>query len=315
MLNKIAIIPEIFVADDLHALDRELDFLWDYIFDNCLIVIPKNDAWIDYIKAYMPSRLQAKTFGCIRRMMNAKRFIITNSSADDDWYKWGKRMLLEYNLDAIVLPTINRSLCECKEETIIDFPLRPSQESLINLKKSKCQIVQTKEDDLEKTLKPILEYARILRVIDPYVNIGTWSQSSISIASKLLGYSLKKEKSITCRFELFISEGKAKLTRKQAGESKELRKIWEPIWNIIRNNGHYFQIVVLGKQDGQKELHDRFILTDQCGVMLSTGFSCDKPAHPQVWMMLPENSYRIITDMYVSNPLYPVKNKFQFPLS
>jgi len=321
MLYKIAIIPEIFVSDDFRTLDRELDFLWDYIFDNCLIIIPRNNIWIDSISAInMPSKLREKTFRYLRRVKDANRFIVTNTSLNDgDWYEWGARVYSDYSLHAVVMPQKKRVLYKSKDERVIDFPVTPSQDVLLELKRSKCQISQTTEEDLEKTLKPILEYARILRVIDPYISsTKSWSQSSIEIASKLLGCSLKKEHSYTCKFEIYISEGKAKksgLTKKQARESRELMTVWEPIWEIVRKEGHSFRVVVFGNDNNQKELHDRFILTDQCGVMLSTGFSCDTPAHPQVWIMLPENSFRAITDLFIFNSPYPVRSQFQFPHS
>jgi hypothetical protein len=163
-----------------------------------------------------------------------------------------------------------------------------------------------------------LEYARILRVVDPYLNTKLWARNSIKIASSLLGCSLKKEQNYSCKFEIYISEGKAEkagLSKKQARESRELMIVWKPIWEIIKLNGHSFRVVVLGNNNNQKELHDRFILTDQCGVMLSTGFSCDKPAHPQVWIMLPESSYRTITDLFVFDSPFPVRSQVEFPFS
>jgi hypothetical protein len=260
----------------------------------------------------MHSKLREKTFSHIQRMKDANRFIVSNMVLENnDWYSWGRKVASTYELYALVVPSRNRPSYQ-ENIPIIDFPMMPSQDLLLQLKTSKCKLIPTNEEDLERTLKPILEYARVLRIIDPYVNTAPWSKNSIEIASKLLGHGLKKEQDYKCTLEIFSSEGKSRLNKHQARDAGELKKVWAPIWEIVKSYNHSFRVVIFGKEPGQKELHDRFILTDQCGIMLSTGFSCDKPVHPQVWILLPESSYRTIANVFTTTPSYPISGQTQY---
>jgi hypothetical protein len=195
----------------------------------------------------------------------------------------------------------------------------------MEIRDSGCRIVNTTEEETRATLRPLLEYAKTLRIVDPYMSTNIWSLKSLEIASELLGCGLFN-RNFLCSIEFFVADGKFsysenlnrdpknRIARKQLNDSRILRDIWSPIFSKLHNQyGHIYKTTVFGQDQKKRELHDRFILTDQCGIQLSAGFTCDDPPHSQVWMIFPEGSYKLMTDTFVFRKPYPIIAQYQYP--
>jgi transposase-like protein len=68
----------------------------------------------------------------LQQNAHSNRFIITNTTINNgDWYEWGARVFYQYDLYAIVTPQKKRILFQGKNVRFIDFPIRPSQDTLV----------------------------------------------------------------------------------------------------------------------------------------------------------------------------------------
>lgn len=315
MLFKIVITPDVFTLSNVESLERDLDFLWDYVHENCILFLPNGNEWTEHILKFKSSQfIHDKTTRYLNRMKDENRIVTSGIPVkDENWIEWALTIYKEYELYAIIMPKNKRIALRLHGNRYIDFPLNPTQPAVAELKNAKFCSIITDEINLEVNLKPILEYARVLRVIDPYLNTKPWSENSIRIASKLLSGSLQNNK-YSGLFEIYLSAKKSQIRREELSDPRRTLNIWQPMLDkFYKEYGVRFQVTIFGNYENQKGLHDRYILTDQCGVELSTGFSCDKPVHPQTWKLLPKTSFSKITNMFVFNPPYPIKAQFKYP--
>ena len=172
MLYKIAITPDVFDYDSIYSLDREIEFLWDYLSDNCLLFLPENGNWAKYILYKNMSQITRDSILChLKRLHDLNRIITTNIPlVNGDWLRWALEVFSECDLHSIITSKSTRIKANISGAQFIDFPLTPTQYKLAEIKDGKSRDVITSEEELRKNLLPLLEYARVIRVIDPYIN-------------------------------------------------------------------------------------------------------------------------------------------------
>lgn len=143
-------------------------------------------------------------------------------------------------------------------------------------------------DEYRTALGPILRHAKALSLIDPYMN----SQESrfydtISICSNLLGQ--RGHTRLRGRIDIHVEAGK----QMPAGATMTAHfDLWERrLRPLIDANDHRFRVFLWESLPGSGTMHDRYILTDQCGISIPGGLDCRAHSHPNStdWSLLDED--------------------------
>jgi hypothetical protein len=126
---------------------------------------------------------------------------------------------------------------------------------------------QTK-DNMQKLLAPILAYAEIAKVYDPYFNFSrTDYVDTLNIICKTLGYGHGEKQ--TALLEIHTSI-KVILDRNDTIDWKILDSYPQIISNLEEIYGHSIKFYIWEDKRDNK-WHDRWIVTDQCGITIGKG--------------------------------------------
>jgi hypothetical protein len=135
------------------------------------------------------------------------------------------------------------------------------------------------EDQLKANLKPLLRYASRATLIDPYLTCRTDRFfNTVQQAADLLGnHDGQQERGliqIHAGDPLYYGEDEHK------EPAKDRLDRWErDLKPVIAQWSHKFEVFLWRNRPGSKTFHDRYIITDQCGVSVPGGLDFgDDPA-------------------------------------
>jgi hypothetical protein len=142
--------------------------------------------------------------------------------------------------------------------------------------------------DYRAALTPILRHAKSLALIDPWLN----SQQSryfdtVTICSNVLGQ--RGHARLQGRIDIHAEAGKQKPDGRTIADHLTA---WEQkVRPLITGDGHRFRVFLWESLPGSESMHDRFILTDQCGVSTPGGLDCRTHSHANStdWNLLDED--------------------------
>ena len=116
-------------------------------------------------------------------------------------------------------------------------------------------------------LTPILRYARSLVLIDPYLNPEkSRFFKTIEICSGLLGLRIGNDK-LAGRIDLHSDANRQNSNFSLANWKRKLQPLAD-------KDKHRFRIFLWESKPDSESMHDRYILTDQCGLSIPGGLDC-----------------------------------------
>jgi len=144
-------------------------------------------------------------------------------------------------------------------------------------------------ESYKSALTPILRYAKSIALIDPWLN----SQESryfdtVSTCSNLLGR--RETARYHGRIDIHAEAGKQKPTGLSVAD---YFSAWErKLRPLTKADGHRFRIFLWESLPGSESMHDRYILTDQCGLSVPGGLDCRTHSHANStdWSLLDEDA-------------------------
>mgnify|MGYP001439642880 CR=1 FL=1 len=146
----------------------------------------------------------------------------------------------------------------------------------------------------QNTLAPILRNAKKIHFIDPYFNC--WEQryiNTINIIHQLLNANSQTQKKI------FIHAGYDGEKNWFPGSRTSFKKgitMWrDKVDDLAKSSTHKFSIVIwkIKPYPNNTRFHDRYILTDQCGIIVPYGFDCfNMQGAETIWSMI-SNTQRV----------------------
>jgi hypothetical protein len=152
--------------------------------------------------------------------------------------------------------------------------------------------VKKREEDYRAALAPILRYARALTLIDPYLNSHeSRFFNTVRICSELMGK--RGHAPLPGRIHI---HAEMKRQRPDGDSSKDYLDAWEKKLRRMKNkDGHRFKVFLWESLPSFETLHDRFILTEQCGVGVQGGLDCraESAANKTLSSLLDEEDRRI----------------------
>jgi len=145
------------------------------------------------------------------------------------------------------------------------------------------------ENELENIFVPLLSYAKKVTIIDPYFDIET---PRYKTTLKLIAKCFKNRRGIQEGGTIYINCSYDKLNAKEH---------WREVINdIYKQYGHIIVINMWEKQQDGIKMHDRYIITDQSGVVSAAGI--DKNDYQQSeWGMKDYNTLDTILKQYKEN--------------
>lgn len=119
------------------------------------------------------------------------------------------------------------------------------------------------EEELKKIFIPLLSYARKVTVIDPYFDIDTPRYKS---TLDLMAEYFKNRRGIRDSGAIYI----------HCSSNVEVKENWKSIINdIYKKYGHLITINVWDRKVDSIKLHERYIITDQTGIVSGAGTDKD----------------------------------------
>lgn len=284
MLYEFAMTPELFGAPFATCNQRAEDILPELlrkIAENGMLANLNKDQWFDHVKKERLATLSEsspvlkdKILTCLKVLHDRHRLVrhpkskSGNPGADRDWLNLVFESHEKIRFDAIISSKelMEDSGRECDEFRDVlcslELPLWGSR--TLSLTKT--------EDWYRRALRPVLRHARSLTLVDPYMNTDKRYFRTVELCSELLGKRVHDER----------RKGRIRihaLIKNQKPDYKEVDAyldFWEEKLASLRDkHGHRFQVFLWDKKKIDSEsMHDRFILTDQCGISVPGGLDC-----------------------------------------
>ena len=121
-----------------------------------------------------------------------------------------------------------------------------------------------------EALTPVLRYAKAVDLVDPYFSAGRRKGGAfVRLCAELLGQ--RRGGRVRGRVHIHASTGQFNIRRPNTISDwfDEWQELLEP---LHKQYGHKFRVFLWEKPAEGQRFHDRFILTDQCGISVPAGF-------------------------------------------
>jgi len=307
VLYEFALTPELFDSSIAHTDGSASVILLELlrgIAENGLVANLHKDRWLRHVAERraitLSPALRDKVSACLsvlhdrHRLVRHPKCTAGDPSADTDWLNLALEAHRQISLHAIILS--EQLMVECGQEceALVDFFGSLDSAHWISSRRRTLQMIKS-EAGYRASLAPILRYARSLILIDP--NICTENQvltrdkerffKTIEICSDLLGR--RGHERLNGRIHIHAE------LRKQKPEGQTLNNYldaWEQkLRPLIAAEGHRFRVFLWESLPGSESMHDRFILTDQCGISVPGGLDCRTRSHANStdWNLLDED--------------------------
>jgi len=294
VLYEFALTPDVFhsaLLDDKPVLGVILIQLLRGMCDNGLVANLHKDRWLEYTKVRLERvspDLKDKILSCFKTLHDRHRFVrhprrlAGDPTNDSDWLELALESHRRIPFHGILLsqPLLSGSgyseLAFMELSEALDSPQWQGRRRSCTL--TKCEI------DYRTALVPLLRHAKTLALIDPYFSCHeTRFFDTVKICVELLGQ--RGHAVLPCRVHIHAGDPSSETTpeRLNAWEKRLL-----PL--IDSQHPHRFKVFLWKARPGGETLHDRFILTDQCGISVPAGLDCRLHSVPNstTWGLLDE---------------------------
>lgn len=282
MLYEFAMTPELFGASFATSNKRAEDILPEIlrrIAENGMLANLDKDRWSQDVEerlttlsesSPMLKDIKDKILNCLTVLHDRNRLVRHPKSksghprTDQDWLNLAFKSHEKIRFDAIIS---SKELMEDSGRECDEFVDVLGSLELSLWGRRTLSLTQT-EDEYRSALGPVLRHARSLFLIDPHMDTIKPFLMTVKLCSELLGKRVQErrkgririhtlKKSHKPNVEFYLDEWEEKLTP------------------LKKEYGHCFQVFLWDKKKIDSEpMHDRFILTDQCGISVPGGLDC-----------------------------------------
>jgi hypothetical protein len=304
VLYEFAMTPDVFdatVVDSDPTLGVILVQLLRGLCDNGLIANLHRDRWIRHVREHrlvgLSPSLRDKVISCLNilhdrhRLVRHPRRMQGDPTADSEWLELALESHRRLPFHGIILG--KALLAECRDidavftelSTAIDSPQWQSRRRSSTL--TKC------DADYRVALAPILRHAKMLALVDPYMSChDSRFLDTVKICIDLLG----QRGHAVLPARIHIHAGNPQDDNYHPETVADRLNAWERYLHplIEAQHPHRFKVFLWGSHPGGETLHDRYILTDQCGILVPAGLDCRTYSNPNrtTWSLLDEEDRR-----------------------
>lgn len=294
MLKDIFICPQVFTEPTLNSSNwKDIKYLLENIMNSGYIVAIKRKKWIRDTNGNI-SRLEPKVkyqlLELIKVLKSRERIVehpIFESNIDEEsgWLNYALQLNEKRHLFSIL------------SSSALESTLTLEQLEEININE-KFGVTGSKRftlssENIEKLLIPFLSYAKKITIIDPYFYIHeSRYEDSLRIIAKLLGERRGEKQACTiivnCKWADKINTNGRK-------------EKWEKtIFKIKNESGQSIEINCWEEQEGSIKMHDRYLITNQSGLVSAAGTNIDENQQSE-WSIKDYREQGDVLSQYKSN--------------
>lgn len=325
MLYEFAMTPDLFDASVLNTDSRSgivLVQLLRGIAENGLLANLHKDRWVRHVVderiATLSPELRAKILKCIsmlhdrHRLVRHPKCLTSDPLTDPEWLDLAFESHDRIPFHAIILSKILKEECNRECDALVEFLNSLDSAQWIDSRKRTLSVTKSKTG-YQTALAPILRHAKSLVLIDPYLN----SQESryfdtITICSNALGQ--RGHTRLQGRIDIHAKACEQKPSHLTINDQFST---WaKRLLPLISADGHRFRVFLWESMPNSEKFHDRYILTDQCGITVSGGLDCRSDSHPNStdWSLMDDDVRLRRWDQYdpAANPIFKIVAKQDF---
>jgi len=292
--------PDLFDATAINADGRASVILVELLrgfAENGLLANLHRDRWQrhvteDRIVSLSPA-LRDKVLTCFsllhgrHRLVRHPRSVSGDPVSDLDWLNLSLDSHQRIPFHAIILSQQLIDGCDQNCDAFVEF-LASLDSPQWEARRHRTLPLRKSVTEYRAALAPILRYARSLSLIDPWLNSHqTRYFNTVTICSNLMGQ--RGHDRLQGRIHIHAEAGK----QKPDGRSlDDYLNAWErKLHPLIDADRHRFRVFLWESLPGSESMHDRYILTDQCGISTPGGLDCrnDSHANSTDWSLLDED--------------------------
>lgn len=300
MLYEFAMTPELFDASVVNAESSAgivIVELLRGLAENGLLANLHKDRWLRHVTEErtntLSPALKDKVLACLsvldsrHRLVRHPKCMTGDPGTDVDWLNLSLESHQRIPFHAIVLSQSMIDACGQECDAFVEF-LGSLDSEQWNGRRKRSLTLTRSDAGYRQALAPILRYAKSLSLIDPYMNSHeTRYFDTVTICSNLMGQ--RGHTRLHGRIHLHAEAGKQKPYGQQLTDYLDA---WEQkLRPLVTNDGHRFKVFLWESIPGSETMHDRFILTDQCGISTPGGLDCRTHSHANStdWSLLDED--------------------------
>ena len=298
MLYEYAMTPDLFDSNFLNTNDPNGIILVEILRGLAqygLLANLNRGSWIRHVEVRantLSPALKDKILSCLKilndrnRLVKHPKSMMGNPRTGCDWLKLA---LVSHNripFHAIILSQALIDNCKCECSEFVEYSASLDSSQWINCKKRTLTLTKTSAKYCFY-LAPLLRYARKLALVDPYLKCVKRYTDTISICSKLLGN--RGHGRLNCQIEIHTLADNQNPHRCIDDCLAEWKK---KLQFLADKAQHEFRVFLWENKPESESMHDRFILTDQCGFSIPGGLDCRNPSDPNStdWSLLDEDA-------------------------
>ena len=158
--------------------------------------------------------------------------------------------------------------------------------------RTSSHFIEQNEENMKKELVNMLPYAKKVTLIDPYFNTTKYTfRKSLELIAEQFGSRRGMRQRGSIQVHAKYQQGQTD-TQQYADSWKRISK------EIFQKYGHICSLYLWDNTG--KKMHDRFIITDQCGVQVGAGLDIRNEGN-STWSKLEYNILSDILKNYVEN--------------
>lgn len=281
MLFEHAMTPELFDSAFLNTNDSNEIILVQILRGLAEFGILANlnkDGWIRHVKERVNTLSPAtkdKVISCLtvlhdrNRLVRHPRSMTGNPISDCDWLKLALVSHERIPFHAIILSQKLMDNCNCESSEFVEFSVSLDSTQWNDCRRRTLTLNKSRAD-YRSNLAPVLRHARKLALVDPYFKCVKRYIDTIKICSNLFG----DRGHIRLNGQIQIHALNDHRNPHHCIDDRLAE--WERnLRSLADNDGHIFKVFLWeNKPDSRAKMHDRYILTDQCGILIPGGLDC-----------------------------------------
>lgn len=303
LLYEFAMTPDVFdpsVVGVNPALRIVLVELLRGMCENGLVANLHQAGWHRHIRQRLEElspNLRRDIIECLNTLYDRHRLVahprrVAGDPANDaDWLDLALESHRRSLFRGIVLSQALRDSCPHCDPAFMELSV--ALDSPLWRERQRSHNLVQREADYRAALTPILRHARALTLVDPYINCHEARyQATIRYCIELLGQ--RGYNVLPGRIHIHAGDPTNRRLRHHESVPDRLNA-WESyLRRFIGRYPHRFKVFLWRKRRGGERFHDRYILTDQCGISVAAGLDCDAHSqHATTWMLLDERDRQL----------------------
>lgn len=300
MLYEFALTPDIFCKDLIQEESRASEILVDLLqklLISGLLAEFQGTAWrktvferVDSLPQQSKKKIQTllTTLKDRNRLVRHPKQNAYQLSTDEDWL----RLILDGHklvpFHGIVLQNSLLNKNFYNDDALIEFFSIKESMQWDNLDRRTVTVEKT-HHAYRNAMEPILRHAKSVKLVDPYLNpTDQRFIKTVDSCSELLG----KRRYAKASGFVEIHTGTKQDATTQDNELR-LNQWIKELKSLKDRDGHSFEVFLWNQQPGKRKMHDRFLLTNQCGFSVPWGFDHLRATHDESsdWSLLDYEVY------------------------